>query len=77
MSDKVRSRGLPARKARVERLMSHNGIRGAHDKRRYHVTTDSWYKLPVAPNALNSNFESAESNQAFNSDITCIWTDEG
>lgn len=76
MTEEVRSRGFPASKARVERLMSANGIRARH-KRRYRVTTDSRHKLPVAPNVLNRNFTPAEPNQVFTSDITYIWTDEG
>ncbi|WP_088579080.1 IS3 family transposase [Burkholderia ubonensis] len=76
MTEEVRSRGFPASKARVERLMSTNGIRARH-KRRYRVTTDSRHKLPVAPNVLNRNFTPAEPNQVFTSDITYIWTDEG
>lgn len=76
MTDEVRSRGFPASKARVERLMSANGIRARH-KRRYRVTTDSRHKLPVAPNVLNRQFTPAEPNQVFTSDITYIWTDEG
>jgi putative transposase len=76
ITEEVRSRGFPASKARVERLMSANGIRARH-KRRYRVTTDSRHKLPVAPNVLNRNFTPAEPNQVFSSDITYIWTDEG
>ncbi|MCL4659378.1 IS3 family transposase [Burkholderia multivorans] len=76
MTDEVRSRGFPASKARVERLMSANGIRARH-KRRYRVTTDSGHKLPVAPNVLNREFSPAEPNRVFTSDITYIWTDEG
>ena len=76
ITEEVRSRGFPASKARVERLMSANGIRARH-KRRYRVTTDSRHKLPVAPIVLNRNFTPAEPNQVFSSDITYIWTDEG
>ncbi len=76
MTEEVRSRGFPASKARVERLMSANGIRARH-KRRYRVTTDSRHKLPVAPNVLNRNFTPAKPNQVLTSDITYIWTDEG
>ena len=47
MVRELRARGFPASKARVERLMRENGIRGRH-KRRYKVTTDSTHSLPVA-----------------------------
>jgi putative transposase len=33
--------------------------------------------LPVVPNLLNREFAPAAPNQAFSSDITDIWTDEG
>ncbi len=51
----VRLRGFPASKERVERLMQENGIKAKH-KRRFKVTTDSKYNLPIAPNLLNRNF---------------------
>jgi putative transposase len=38
ITEEVRSRSFPASKARMERLMSDNGIRARH-KRRYRVTT--------------------------------------
>ena len=76
MTEEIRSRGFPASKARVERLMRENGIRARH-KRRYRVTTDSKYRLPVAPNLLERNFAPTAPNQVFTSDITYIWTDEG
>lgn len=76
MTEEIRARGFPAGKARVERLMSKNGIRARH-RRRYRVTTDSRHKLPVAPNLLNREFTPVAPNQVFSSDITYIWTDEG
>ncbi|MET3139946.1 transposase InsO family protein [Undibacterium sp. GrIS 1.2] len=47
----LRSRGLSASKARVERLMREHGIRARH-KQRYKFTTDSKHGLPVAENLL-------------------------
>jgi transposase InsO family protein len=51
MTEEIRSRGFPASKARVERVMRENHIRARH-KRRYRVTMDSKHKLPVAANLL-------------------------
>jgi putative transposase len=76
MVKELRSRGLPAGKDRVERLMQENGIYGKH-KRKYKVTTDSKHRLPVAPNLLNRQFKPELPNQAWVSDITYLWTDEG
>lgn len=76
MVRELRSRGFPASKPRVERLMQENGIRARH-KRRYKVTTDSKHNLPVAANLLNRNFTPSGPNLAWTSDITYLWTDEG
>lgn len=76
MVRKLRTRGFPASKERVERLMRENGIRARH-KRRYKVTTDSRHGLPVAENLLDRQFTPALPNQTWTSDITYLWTDEG
>lgn len=76
MVKELRARGLPAGKDRVERLMQENGIYGKH-KRKYKVTTNSKHRLSVAPNLLNRNFNPDQPNQAWVSDITYLWTDEG
>jgi len=76
MVRELRGRGIPASKPRVERLMRENDIRGRH-KRRYKATTDSKHKLPIAENLLDRNFAPQAPNQAWSSDITYIWTDEG
>lgn len=72
----LRSRGFPASKQRVERLMPENGIRAKH-RRRFKVTTDSKHNLPVAPNLLERNFTPAGPNQVWTSDISYLWTEEG
>jgi transposase InsO family protein len=76
MVRELRSRGFPASKERVERLMRENGIHARH-KRRYKVTTDSKHNLPVAQNLLNRNFNPEAPNQVWTSDITYLWTGEG
>lgn len=76
MVRELRARGFPASKGRVERLMREHGIRARH-KRRYKVTTDSKHGLPVAENLLDRNFTPVAPNQAWTSDITYLWTDEG
>lgn len=76
MVRELRSRGFPAGKERVERLMRENDIRGRH-KRRYKATTDSKHSLPVAPNLLDRNFTPSAPNRAWSADLTYIWTDEG
>ena len=76
MVRELRGHGIPASKPRLERLMRENGIRGRH-KRRYKATTDSKHKLPIAENLLDRNFAPAAPDQAWSSDITYVWTDEG
>ncbi len=76
MLRELQSRGFPAGRERVERLMRENGIRARH-KRRYKVTTDSTHGLPVADNLLDRNFTPTAPNQVWTSDITYLWTDEG
>jgi putative transposase len=76
MVRELRSRGFPAGRERVERLMREHGIRARH-KRRYKITTDSKHGLPVADNLLDRNFAPTAPNQVWTSDITYLWTDEG
>lgn len=56
--------------------MKHHGIR-ARGKRQCGVTTDSQHHLPTAPNRLNRNFQPAQPNTVWTSDITYIQTGEG
>ncbi len=67
MLRELRSRGFPAGKERVERLMRENDIDGRH-KRRYKATTDSQHALPVAANLLERNFTPQVPHQARASD---------
>jgi putative transposase len=76
MVRELRSRGFPASKERVERLMRENNIHARH-KRRYKVTTDSKHNMPIAQNLLDRNFNPPAPNQVWTSDITYLWTDEG
>ena len=65
----LKGRGIPVSRERVRRLMQAHGIRARH-KRRYKVTTDSKHTLPVAPNLLNRQFETAAPEQAWTADIS-------
>ena len=76
MVRELRSRGFPASKDRVERLMQENDIQAKH-KRRFKVTTDSKHNLPIAPNLLDRNFTPDAPNQVWTSDIAYLWTGEG
>jgi putative transposase len=52
----LRAQGQRCSPNRVARLMHLNGITACR-KRRFTPTTDSQHELPVAPNALNQQFE--------------------
>jgi putative transposase len=72
----LKSLGIPVSRARVERLMRENDLRGRH-KRRFKATTDSKHALPVAPNRLEQNFSTARPDQVWTADLTYISTGEG
>jgi transposase InsO family protein len=72
----LRKNGFICNRKRIARIMRVNGIK-AKTKRKYKVTTDSGHNRPVAENLLRQNFSFAERNQAWASDITYLWTEEG
>jgi len=73
---KLLAQGIRVSKDRVQRLMKLHGIK-AKTKRRFKATTDSNHNLPVAPNLLQRDFSPARPDQAWSTDITYLWTDEG
>ena len=68
--------GVRVGKEGIQRLMKLHGIK-ARGKRKFVVTTDSKHNLPIAPNLLNRDFQPAQPNAVWTSDITYIQTDEG
>jgi len=69
-------RGCRTSRKRVARLMRVRGL-AARRRRRVRVTTHSRHPFPVAPNVLARQFERAEPDQAWVTDITYIPTGEG
>jgi len=69
-------RGRRTSRKRVARLMRAQGL-AARRRRRFRVTTDSRHAFPVAPNLLARQFESAEPDLAWVTDITYIPTGDG
>lgn len=61
---------------RSARLMRDLGLR-ARTKRKFKQTTDSSHRLPVAPNRLREGFTTQKPNEAWSTDMTYVWTDEG
>ncbi len=61
---------------KVRQLRNKHGLRCKQVKR-FKCTTNSDHNKPVAPNLLKQQFEAERPNQAWSSDITYIWTNEG
>jgi len=70
------ARGVKAGRKRVARLMRLNDL-GCLPRKRYRVTTDSRHQEPVAENILNRQFDVAQPNTVWVSDITYIPTTDG
>src|SRR6266568_123301 len=69
-------RGCRTSRKRVARLMRVRGL-AARRRRQFRVTTHSRHPFPIAPNVLARQFERAEPDQAWVTDITYIPTGEG
>jgi putative transposase len=65
----VREQGVRLGRYRIRRLMREAGLRATW-KRKFVSTTDSKHTLPVAENVLDRQFDVAEPNRAWTSDIT-------
>ena len=76
MMNNLREEGFEIGRDKTRRLMKALGLK-VKQKRKYKVTTDSKHKLPVARNVLNRDFSPSAPNQAWGTDITYLWTQEG
>jgi transposase InsO family protein len=68
--------GFEIGRDRTRRLMKALQLK-VKQKRKYKVTTDSKHRLPVAENVLDRQFSPRAPNQAWGTDITYQWTQEG
>jgi len=68
--------GYPVGRNKTQRLMKEAGVQVKHRKK-YKVTTNSNHKQPVFDNLLQRDFTVEQPDQAYVSDITYIWTQEG
>ena len=76
IAQEVEANGNSCGRHRARTLMNLAGVY-AKQKRKFKATTDSKHNLPVAPNLLDRQFEVAESDRVYVSDITYLWTTEG
>jgi len=76
MMNNLRVEGFEIGRDKTRRLMKSLKLK-VKQKRKYKVTTDSNHELPVAENVLNRDFSPAAPNQAWGTDITYLWTQQG
>ena len=72
----LKAAGYKVGRKRVARLMRSAGIRGK-TKRKYKTTTTSKHQHPKADNLVKQNFDVANPNALWASDITSVPTGEG
>ena len=72
----LQAAGYKVGRKRVARLMSAAGIRGKA-KRKFKTTTNAKHNRPKAENLVKQNFDVADPNKLWASDITYISTQEG
>jgi putative transposase len=68
--------GYPVGRRKARSLMREAVVKARYRKK-YKVTTNSNHKQPVFDNVLDRDFDAAGPDQAYVSDITYIWTQEG
>ena len=76
MGKTLTQRVFSVSRGRARNLMKSASVQVKH-KRKYRVTTNSNHKQPVFENVLKRNFSVARPDQAYASDITYVWTQEG
>ncbi|MFC3200874.1 IS3 family transposase [Alteromonas oceani] len=76
MKRALNSLGYPVGKQRTRTLMKEAGV-SVKRRRKYKVTTNSDHQQPVFDNVLSRDFDAQKPDQAYVSDITYIWTQEG
>ncbi len=76
MAKQLRAEGFQIGRERTRKLMKALGLQ-VKQKRKYKITTDSKHRLPVADNVLDRQFLPTGPNQAWGTDITYLWTQEG
>ena len=72
ITEELKDLGYFAGKNRVARIMSKNGLLAHEPARFIPQTTQSEHDFPIAPNLLKQNFNIANLNEVWTSDITYI-----
>ena len=77
MAKALQKEGFAVGRAKARRFMKEAGVIVKRPPRRGPVTTDSRHGYEVAPNLLARQFDVAQPDHAWVSDITYVWTAEG
>ena len=72
----LRKEGFDIGRYKVSRLMKMLGL-VVKRKKRFVLSTDSKHAEPIAENVLNRNFNPAEVDQVWTTDISYLWTRKG
>jgi putative transposase len=76
LSDELKKVDLPVGRYKARRLMAKLNLKARYPKR-FKVTTDSNHNDAISPNLLDRQFNVANPNQVWTTDITYVWTLEG
>ena len=76
MKHALNALGYPVGRHKARSLMREAGVKARY-RRKHKVTTNSDHKQPVFDNVLAREFTRARPDQAYVTDITYIWTQEG
>jgi putative transposase len=76
MQKALNGHGYSVGRGKTISLMKEAGVKVRYRKK-YKVTTNSHHSQPVFANLLNRQFEVAQPNRIYASDVTYIWTQEG
>jgi transposase InsO family protein len=68
--------GYPVSRNKARQLMREAGVQ-ARQRKKYKVTTNSKHRQPLFDNLVNREFDVAQPDQVYASDITYVWTQEG
>ncbi len=68
--------GFPVSRHKARKLMREADIQ-VRQRKKYKVTTNSKHKQPVFDNLLARQFDVAQPDQVYASDVTYLWTQEG
>ncbi len=76
LSDALKTAGFNVGRYKARRLRDELGLEVRYPKR-FKVTTDSDHSEAISPNTLNRQFDVAEPNTVWATDITYVWSLEG